>query len=310
MTEIVKFLSTIHPYDALSRDELARVASFFSRRDWQAGDTVYRHGEALEGIFLIEDAEVEVTDRAGAPVSTLGRGNSFGERGLMRDGHAATNAVVRRGGPILMLEAREFRRLLSANAAFGRFFNRGSGRAAVVQGAQFADLRVADLLAGRAPVTCAPDTPITEAARIMRAAGVSSLGVVGGGDALLGIVTVRDMSNKVVAEGRDGTGPVSAIMTADPLAVDEDLRRRPDAMGRFEGVGSFARREPVIVDHIATPPQQPARFDAIRADMAGHHHAVQGGAFGRRGGHDLHPWHWGDAAHIGSVPWYGVKAWL
>lgn len=58
MNAIIKFLSTIHPYDALSQDELARVAGFFSRREWRAGETVYRHGDPLEGIFVIEDAEV------------------------------------------------------------------------------------------------------------------------------------------------------------------------------------------------------------------------------------------------------------
>ncbi|WP_374634853.1 putative nucleotidyltransferase substrate binding domain-containing protein [Paracoccus sp. (in: a-proteobacteria)] len=235
MNAIIKFLSTIHPYDALSQDELARVAGFFSRREWQAGETVYRHGDPLEGIFVIEDAEVEVTDRAGAPVSTLGRGNSFGERGLMRGGQAATNARVLRGGPILMLQAREFRRLISANAAFARFFNRGNGRVAPAQGAQFADLSVADLLAGRAPLSCAPGTPIIEAARIMRAAHVSSLGVTGAGDALLGIVTVRDMSNKVVAEGRSGNDPVSTIMTVDPLTLG------PQALGA-DVLGIMAER--------------------------------------------------------------------
>ena len=105
MTEIVKFLSTIHHYDALSRDELARVAGFFSRRDWQSGETIYRHGEMLDGIFLIEDAEVEVTDRAGAPVSVLGRGNSFGERGLLSGGRAVTTARMARAGTVLMLPA-------------------------------------------------------------------------------------------------------------------------------------------------------------------------------------------------------------
>lgn len=225
MTRIASFLSAIHPYDALSQDELARVAGFFSRRDWQAGETVYRHGEVLDGIFVIEDAEVEITDRDGAPVSVLGRGGSFGERGLMRDGHAATTARVLRAGPILGLEAREFRRLLGASPAFARFFNRGGGPVVPPYGAQFADLRVADLLAGRAPVTCGPAAPITEAAQIMRAAGVSSLAVTDKAGALLGIVTLRDMSNKVVAEGRSGAEPVSAIMTKDPLTLD------PQALG-------------------------------------------------------------------------------
>ncbi|KGJ06116.1 CBS domain-containing protein [Paracoccus halophilus] len=224
MDEIVKFLSGIHPYDALSRDELARVAGSFSRREWKTGDTVYRHGDPLEGIWLIEDAEVEVTDSAGTPVSTLGRGNSFGERGLMRDGNAATTARVTRGGTLLMLPGREFRRLLSSNAAFSRFFNRGAGRGRGSQCAQFAALRVSELL-GRAPLACPPQTPIVEAARMMREAGVSSLGITGPEGALLGLVTVRDMSNKVVAEGCRADAPVSRIMTSDPVTLG------PDALG-------------------------------------------------------------------------------
>lgn len=233
MDQIAKFLSTIHPYDALSRDELARVAGSFSRREWKTGETVYRHGEPLDGIYLIEDAEIEVTDRSGAPVSTLGRGNSFGERGLMRDGNAATNARVSRGGPLLMLAGREFRKLVGSNAAFARFFNRGAGRA---QGgaAQIASLRVADLL-GRAPASCPPQTPIRQAAQMMRDAGISSLGVTGAQGELLGIVTVRDMSSRVVAEGLDTAGPVSAIMTADPLSLD------PQALGA-DVLGIMAER--------------------------------------------------------------------
>ena len=235
MDETLKFLSSIHPYDALSRDELARVAGSFSRREWQTGETVYRVGEPLAGLYLIEDAGIEVIDAAGTLVSTLGRGNSFGERGLMRDGHAVTTARVVRGGPMLMLPGREFRRLIGVNAAFARFFNRGAGRAAAAQGAQFADLRVADLLAGRRPLSCAPDTPIVRAAQMMRDAHVSSLGVTGADGMLLGIVTLRDMSNKVVAEGRPGDAPVSQIMTLDPLTLG------PQALGA-DVLGIMAER--------------------------------------------------------------------
>ncbi|MDS9467991.1 DUF294 nucleotidyltransferase-like domain-containing protein [Paracoccus sp. MBLB3053] len=224
MDQTSNFLASLHPYDALSRDELARVAGFFSRRHWQAGEQIYRFGEPIEGLYLIEDAEVEVTDQAGMPVSSLGRGNSFGERGLLRDGLAATNARVVRGGDILMLPGRDFRQLMASNGAFGRFFNRGTARVRQANGVQFADLRVAELLS-RAPVACRPDQGIAEAARMMRDAGVSSLGVTSSEGQLLGIVTVRDMSSKVVAEGRDASGPVAGIMTHDPVALT------PEALG-------------------------------------------------------------------------------
>lgn len=216
MTDILDFISGIHPYDALSRDELARVAGSFSRRDFAAGETVYRHGEPLSGLFLIDSAGVEVTDRNGGLVSVLGRGNSFGERGLMGDGLAVTSARVTQAGTMLMLPKAEFLRLLHNSRPFARFFRRG--RAAEGRGAEVATLKVADLMA-HAPVSCPPDTPIVQAARMMRDDRISSLGITDPQGALLGIVTVRDMSGKVVAGGVDPARPVGDIMTADPIAL-------------------------------------------------------------------------------------------
>ncbi|WBU51992.1 DUF294 nucleotidyltransferase-like domain-containing protein [Paracoccus sp. SCSIO 75233] len=216
MDRVQDFIASIHPYDALPEDELARVAGSFARREWQAGEVVYTHGAPLDGLYLIESAGVEVTDGNGGLVSVLGRGNSFGERGLLADGLAATTAKVTRAGTVLMLPAEVFQGLLESSAAFARFFRRGRGAAR--GGADIATLKVADLL-GRKPVSAAPETTIAEAARMMRDAGVSSLGITGEDDALLGLVTIRDMSNRVVAEGRDSAAPVSEIMTRDPVSL-------------------------------------------------------------------------------------------
>ncbi|MDO5622051.1 MAG: DUF294 nucleotidyltransferase-like domain-containing protein [Paracoccus sp. (in: a-proteobacteria)] len=217
MDDIRNFIAAIHPYDSLSQDELARVAASFSRRDWAVGEQVYRAGEVLEGIWLIVSAGVAITDANGAPVSELSRGNSFGERGLMTGaGLAVTNARVTQAGAMLMLPRAEFQRLLRTSRPFARFFRRGS--AASPRGAEVATLRVADLMSGRA-LACRPDTTITDAARMMRDAHISSLGVTDAQDMLLGIVTIRDMSAKVVAGGLDASGPVSGIMTANPAVL-------------------------------------------------------------------------------------------
>ncbi len=211
------FLEATHPYDSLPRNELARVAGSFSRKSWQAGETVYQFGQPLDGIFLIESGSVEITDRNGALVSALGRGNSFGERGLMRDGLAATSAKVVEPGVILMLPAAEFRRLMD-RPAFSRFFRRGRGQGR--GGSDIATMKVADLLT-RAPLSCAPDMPISQAAALMREHRVSSLGVIEAGR-LIGLVTVRDMSNRVVAAGLSAEHPVREIMTAEPVTLRSD----------------------------------------------------------------------------------------
>ncbi len=218
---ILGFLETVHPYDSLPRDELVRVANSFSRRIFPKDAEVYAIGEPLKGIYLVKRGAVEITDRNGGLVSLLGPRNSFGERGLMRDGLAVTSAQATEESVLLMLPGAEFRRLIAEFPAFERYFNRG--RAVESRGSDLTTLKVADLMA-RKPVSCAPDDTVQIAAQKMRDAHVSSLGVVKDG-VLVGIVTTRDLTQRVLAEGRDGSVPVAEVMTPDPVSLT------PNALG-------------------------------------------------------------------------------
>lgn len=215
MSGISEFISTVHPYDSLPRDELARVAASFSRRSYPAGAAIYRHGELLPGLFLIESGTVLVADRNGESVSELGPRNSFGERGLLRDGRAVTSARAVGEAVILMLPRDELTRLIAVSRPVARFFDRGGG--AMIRAGDVALLKVGELLNRRAQ-SCSPGTTVIEAARMMRDAQISSLGITEG-ERLIGLVTIRDMSNRVVAEGRDMRMPVSEVMTADPVTL-------------------------------------------------------------------------------------------
>ncbi|MEX1662915.1 DUF294 nucleotidyltransferase-like domain-containing protein [Thioclava sp. 15-R06ZXC-3] len=216
LTPILAFLEGVHPYDNLPRNELERVASSFRRMEYAEGDVIYTYHAPLEGLYLIKRGAVEVTDQNGALVSILGPRNSFGERGLMRDGLAATTAKASAQTVLLMLPAQDFRALSEDTPAFARFFNRSRGGETRTH--SIATLKVADLLA-RDPIACAPETTVTKAAQMMRDQHVSSLGVTGPEGALKGIITVRDLSNKVLAEGRAPDTPVSAVMTPDPVTL-------------------------------------------------------------------------------------------
>jgi CBS domain-containing protein len=218
---IIGFLETVHPYDTLPRDELARVAGSFSRREFQAGEEVYHAGEPLKGLYLIKRGSVEVMEPSGQVVSLLGPRNSFGERGLARDGLAVTTARVTEGAVLLLLPVAEYRRLLASVPAFERFFSRGRGHES-----RTGDLtvqKVGDLMARR-PIAVEASETIRAAAQKMRDSKVSSLGVLEQGR-FVGIVTTRDMTNKVLASGLDPSTPVGAVMTRDPITL------RPDALG-------------------------------------------------------------------------------
>ncbi|MCE5975236.1 DUF294 nucleotidyltransferase-like domain-containing protein [Sinirhodobacter sp. WL0062] len=221
VNSIIAFLETVHPYDTLPRDELEQVASSFRRMEFRAGTLIYVIDTPIGGLYLIKQGAVEITDANGGLVSLLGPRNSFGERGLMRGGVAVTQAKAAENSVILVLPADTFRRLIASYPAFERFFNRKRGDRVATD---IATQKVADLMARR-PLSCVGSTPVVTAARMMRDAQVSSLGVVGEGGKLLGIVTVRDLSNKVLAEERPSDTPISEVMTAAPVTLP------PSALG-------------------------------------------------------------------------------
>jgi CBS domain-containing protein len=96
----------------------------------------------------------------------------------------------------------------------------------------------------RPPVTAAPQLSIREAAALMREQRVSSLLLVQDGQ-LVGLVTDRDLRNRVLAAGLDPSRPLSDIATPHPHAL------RASAPG-FEALLLMARHQihhvPVIDD--------------------------------------------------------------
>lgn len=92
-------------------------------------------------------------------------------------------------------------------------------------------------------VTIAPDAPVRDAARLMRAKNVGAVVIVNTGKPI-GIVTDRDITVSVVAAGSDpATTKVASIMRRNPSVVRAD-QGLLDAVKTFSGVG--VRRLPVI----------------------------------------------------------------
>src|SRR3974390_553934 len=77
-------------------------------------------------------------------------------------------------------------------------------------------------LVRRAPVGCEAATSIRTALERMHAEGVGTIAVVDGAQRPIGIFTLTDLMVRVVLPGLDLAGPVAAVMTPNPAAVDEE----------------------------------------------------------------------------------------
>ncbi|MBO6757244.1 MAG: cyclic nucleotide-binding/CBS domain-containing protein [Roseibium sp.] len=213
---ILRFLKSVHPYDGLPVDAQDGLADAFDVWEVDPGSSIYEFGNRLPGLFIIYEGAVEVRDKNGAVISHLGLHNSFGERGLLRDGIAVTSARADEKSKLLVLPPPAFQKLLAEHQSVARFFDRARKTPSARN-----DLAtsLARTLMATKPITCPPETSARDAARQMRDSHVSSLCVTEDNGALTGIVTVRDLSAKVLADGRPLETPIRDVMTTDPITL-------------------------------------------------------------------------------------------
>ncbi len=213
--QLTQFLASVHPYDSLAEGELASLAELCSVREYAKGEAIFSIGDDLTDLFIIFTGEIEIRDTADVQISLLGPRNSFGERALLRGDAAQRVATASAETTLILLPSSALFDLIENSLVAARFFDRR--RPARTDRKDLTTLPVAELMS-RNPVCCTPETTIRQAAEQMQSASISSI-CVEDDDGFRGIVTVRDMTGRVVAEGRDTGGPVSSIMTADPLAL-------------------------------------------------------------------------------------------
>lgn len=219
--EILHFLKSVHPYDSLTAETLDDLAQKFKVLSVSEGQSIHTFGEPMLGLYLLHDGEVEVRDGNGSPVSLLSPRNSFGERGLIRDGKAVTSARAATDSVLLMLPRADFDALMTTEPTFSKFFDRRRNDAR--RGSDLATSRVQTFMA-KTPVICSLQTDVQQTARLMHDHHISSLCIMDG-DSLAGIVTTRDLTGKVLAPGLPCTTAVEDVMTRDPLVLS------PSAIG-------------------------------------------------------------------------------
>ncbi|WP_299148123.1 DUF294 nucleotidyltransferase-like domain-containing protein [uncultured Tateyamaria sp.] len=212
---LAQFLASTHPYDGVPDAALKAVAEASSEMSFGVGDTIFALGDTVQNLYIVVDGEVEITDDTGVQISLLGARNSFGERALLRDGIASRTARAVASATLIVMPAETLFGLIEAHAGVARFFDRGPSLSN--KGADLAVLQVAQLMS-RDPITCLPEAPIREAAALMHAHRISSI-CVGTPGHFQGIVTLRDMNSRVIAQNIAPTAPLSSIMTADPLTL-------------------------------------------------------------------------------------------
>ncbi|MAY45882.1 MAG: histidine kinase [Rhodobacteraceae bacterium] len=205
------------PFDMLPQELGPDLDARILRATLAAGELLFEKGQPLAGVYVIETGATQSEGADGTVVSRRGPGDMLGQKGTLSDGRARVTTRAAEDTTVFIIPPETFRNLVRHHPTFGAWFERGT----VTEGGSYATgltaLQVADLMSST-PITCPPDTTVTQAARMMRDLSINSVLVTDGAD-LTGIVTSRDLTGKVLAEGLSGDIPVTRIMTANPVTI-------------------------------------------------------------------------------------------
>jgi CBS domain-containing protein len=225
LAEVETFLQATPPFDLLEPELRRRAAAAFEVSHHDKGAVLLGIGAKNDTLHLIRHGAVEAHDRRGSLVGRYGEGESFGLQSLLTGKPVRFRVTLIEDGQVWTMPRAAFDELRGSSPEFDTFYIRSLEDRLTVAlqprggGGQTLFMTPMGELTRREPVGVAPDTRIVDAAHKMSELGISSL-LVTEGDALLGIVTDRDLRNRVVAQGRDPAETVASIMTAEPLTLD------------------------------------------------------------------------------------------
>ncbi|WP_243027127.1 DUF294 nucleotidyltransferase-like domain-containing protein [Thermus albus] len=172
-------------------------------------------GEPAQRLYLLLEGQVALLDGE-REVGTLEAGEFFGFPSLLSGEPPALGVVAKTPVKVLAFPKESFQRLLAYPEA-ARFFGQGLAERVRLRLAPEPSLFApVGNLVRRPPAFIPPSATVEEAARRMRQEGISSLLVEG---EPLGILTDRDLRNRVLAEGLSPSTPVAQVMTTPLFAL-------------------------------------------------------------------------------------------
>jgi CBS domain-containing protein len=214
----VEFLHTVQPFNILPGDALRALAAQLEADYYPQNSKIFS-SQPPPGIAIIRKGAARLLDDRHRFLDKRSEGELFGHEiyfhGEKRDyfAEAEEDCLVWR------LSQENFESLCERNPQIAEYFS-SHLKSRVSAAAQVAHTvsQVRDLLK-REPVLVGDDISIREAAQRMSHEDVSSILVVKDGK-LCGIVTDKDLRNRVLVSGLDSNQPIREVMTASPRAIE------------------------------------------------------------------------------------------
>ncbi|MEM6724329.1 MAG: DUF294 nucleotidyltransferase-like domain-containing protein [Bacteroidota bacterium] len=243
-TRIASFLKAFPPFSLMEQSALLSLAEKTRVRYVQAQEFVFKQGEdPSEEIFVVREGAIHLvrdSETESVLVDECDEGDLFGIRPIMAEQPYATSALAAEESLLYVIPIDEIKLIMGDNSRIAWFFaqnfaagvrnqfdDKNKGRIfwnqSTIQIDEPSLLEVQSINHSKDPVCCAPDTIVTEAARKMRDESVGSIIIVNAEKHPIGIMTDRDLRNKIVTGDFPSDVPISTIMSAPVITAPVQL---------------------------------------------------------------------------------------
>ncbi len=237
--EVIDYLRKVPPFQFLDEETLKTITKDVSMEFYPKGTTiVYQGGPLGEHIRVIKKGGAKVSlgfsEADEVIIDYRGDGDLIGYLALFDSGASRANVVAVEDTICYLLKLDIIAELIKTNPAVREFFHKSflskfldkaykeihrKSLPYSVGGNIFFTTPIEEL-ATKKVITASPDISIQEAANIMSQRKISALILSNSNNTPVGIVTDRDLRDKVVAKGRSLSDPIKDIMSPPIIRAD------------------------------------------------------------------------------------------
>jgi CRP-like cAMP-binding protein len=111
-------------FRSLDQYSLMDIISLLKLKKYPTGATVIKKGDPPRNLYIILSGQVDVIDENGVRLSTLGKGEVFGEMGLISGDAVGATIKVSHAASIFSLSAQDYKKVLSKFSSVQMYLSR------------------------------------------------------------------------------------------------------------------------------------------------------------------------------------------
>lgn len=246
VNRVKEFLKRFPPFTFLSDATLGLVAKEVEVKYYAEGEYLFRQGDAAQNaFFVLKEGIVQLAEQreeGERVVEVCDEGDVFGVLALLGKRPYILNAQAKEDSLVYAIPVGMFEKILEENSRVSLYFAAGFASGQVVIRSDLSQSQKArsefkelskdnglmiftgqsDMNFSSDVLCCMTGKSIGDAAQLMSEKGVGSVIIIDENKFPLGIITDKDLRNKVVAKGLAYTTPVEEIMTSPVITKSKD----------------------------------------------------------------------------------------